>query len=75
MNAATTPTGGHQPSNFSVFLLGAILNILAAVDYASLIDYSVKAVAGGIIWLAFKLLSDYLTEKMNKNKRDGNGKD
>ena len=75
MNATT---GTHQTNNFSVFLLGAILNVLAAVDYASLLDYSVKAIAGGLIWLAFKLLGDYITKRMNKGKtekNESNGKD
>ena len=67
----TTP---QYHSNFSVFLLGAILNILAAVDYVSLVDYSLKAIIGGIIWVGFKIISDRITEKM-KNKKSFNDKE
>lgn len=64
----TTP---QSSNNFSVFLLGAILNILAAVDYASLIDYSLKAIAGGLIWLAFKIAGEIITERVkNKLKKE-----
>lgn len=54
-------------NNITIFLLGGILNVLAAVDYTSLLDYSLKAVIGGIIWVGFKLLGEYLTLRM-KNK-------
>lgn len=63
----------HAQSNFMVFLLGALLNVLAAIDFTSLMDYSVKAIAGGLIWLVFKVLGEYLSEKI-KNKQ-GNGKE
>jgi hypothetical protein len=63
-------TGVHSQNNLSVFLLGAILNVMAAVDFTSLLDYSLKAVAGGIIWLAFKLASEWLTERMKKRMRE-----
>jgi hypothetical protein len=62
--------GSHLQNNLSVFLLGAILNVLAAVDFTGLLDYSVKAVAGGMIWLVFKLIGDYLTSKINNSKQD-----
>lgn len=55
---------GHQ-SNISVFMLGAILNTLAVVDMNGLVDYSVKAILGGVIWLSFKILADYIGTKMN----------
>jgi hypothetical protein len=61
MNQAT-----HSPNNLSVFLLGAILNILAAVDYTSLLDYSLKAVAGGLIWLVFKVVGEILAERVKR---------
>jgi hypothetical protein len=59
-----------QHSNFSVFLLGAILNILAAVDYVSLIDYSLKAILGGMIWLGFKIIGDKINERMKKKQKE-----
>jgi hypothetical protein len=60
----------HQPNHLSVFLLGAILNVLAAVDFTSLLDYSLKAIAGGLVWLIFKVIGDYLSSKINRSKQD-----
>lgn len=46
-------------------MLGAMLNTMAVVDMTGLLDYAIKAVIGGFIWLGFKLFSDYLTGKIN----------
>ena len=60
-------------NNFSIFLLGAILNILAAVDIASLVDYSLKALIGGAIWLGFKMLGEYVSKEIHeKNSHEDN---
>lgn len=48
-----------QFSNF--FLTGAIL--MAQLDYSGLIDYGVKALLGGAIWLGYKLTADYIDHK------------
>ena len=48
----------------NLFLTGAIF--LANFDFGSLLDYSVKAFVGGAIWMAFRLGSDYLSNKMKK---------
>ena len=48
-----------QFSNF--FLTGAIL--MAQLDYSGLIDYGLKALVGGAIWLAYKLSADYIDYK------------
>jgi hypothetical protein len=48
----------------SVLLTGSIL--LANLDFTSLLDYSLKAVIGGAIWMGFQLANDYLRRK-NKN--------
>jgi hypothetical protein len=53
-------------SNTSVFVLGAVINTLAVVDMNGLVDYSMKAIVGGCIWLGFKVLSDYLSNRMSK---------
>ena len=55
----------HNDSTGSMYLTGTIL--LANLDASGLIDYAVKAFIGGAIWMAFKLGSDYLSEKL-KNK-------
>lgn len=54
-----------KPDNTSqnVFLTGFIL--LANLDFAGLLEYGLKAVIGGGIWLAFKLIAD----KIDRNKK------
>lgn len=48
----------------SLFLTGTIL--LANMDYSSLMDYAVKALIGGAIWMGFKIAGDYISEKTRK---------
>lgn len=48
----------------SLFLTGTIL--LANMDYSGLMDYALKAVIGGAIWMGFKLTGEYLNERMKK---------
>ncbi|HVD99538.1 MAG TPA: hypothetical protein VNB90_15120 [Cytophagaceae bacterium] len=61
-------SSGNQQSNVSIFLLGVVLNLMAAVDYASLMDYGLKAILGGMIWLGFKLLGEHISRKFQKKK-------
>jgi len=49
----------------NLFLTGAIL--FANLDFASLEEYAIKAVIGGVIWMVFKIAGEYFTEKI-KNK-------
>jgi len=52
----------------SLYLTGTIL--LANLDPSGLADYALKAIIGGAIWMAFKLTSEYLTERIkNKDKQ------
>lgn len=48
----------------NIFLTGLIL--LANLDIAGLLEYGLKAVIGGSIWLAFRLISD----KIDRNKKN-----
>ena len=50
----------------NVFLTGCIL--LANLDFAGLLDYAVKAVIGGAIWLGYKVTADYIDRKRSKAK-------
>lgn len=52
----------------NIFLTGFIL--LANLDFAGLLEYGLKAVIGGGIWLAFKLVADRIdrTRKSNPPK-------
>ncbi len=63
-------TAQHPPTGFTVFLLGALFNILATAEITSLLDYAVRAVVGGMIWLAFKLVGDYLSDRYILKKKD-----
>ena len=53
----------HNENNFSVFALMLLLNFIAGLDYANILEHSVKAVITASIWLAFKILSDYISGK------------
>lgn len=75
----TTTTTNYGSGNVIAFLFGAIFNILANTDYASLTDYAMKAVIGGFIWLLFKILGDainkhFFSERKDKAKKKFNGK-
>lgn len=53
-------------SSSSLFLTGTIL--LANMDYSGLMDYAIKAVVGGAIWMAYKIAGDFFSNKMGKKK-------
>jgi len=59
-------TDSMQQTHFSNVLLTGTL-LLANTNVSGLLDYSVKAIIGGAIWLAYKVASDYIDSK-NKNK-------
>ncbi len=50
----------------NILLTGCIF--LANLDFAGLLDYAVKALIGGAIWLGYKVTADYLGKKKNANK-------
>lgn len=54
----------QSDNHSSLFLTGTIL--LANMDYSSLLDYAVKALIGGVIWMGFKIAGDYFSEKLKK---------
>ena len=59
----------NRPSDTTgsnVFLTGCIL--LANLDFSGLLDYAIKAVIGGGIWLGYKMTADYLERKRSKVK-------
>lgn len=58
----TTKT--HNDSTSHMLLTGTIL--FANLDYNGLLDYAIKAILGGSIWMVFKLGADYLSNKMRK---------
>lgn len=48
----------------NIFLTGFIL--LANLDFAGLLEYGLKAIIGGGVWLAFKMVADRM-ERIKKN--------
>ncbi len=49
-----------------MFLTGVIL--LANMDFSGLLDYAIKALIGGVIWVGFKLGADFLSSKWKIKK-------
>ncbi len=47
------------------------MNILAGLDYTSLMDYTAKAIIGGIVWLVFKVIADFVKERFIVNGKKG----
>ena len=50
----------------NVLLTGCIF--LANLDFTGLLDYAVKAIIGGGIWLGYKVTADFLDRKRSKTK-------
>jgi len=48
----------------SLLLTGTIL--LANMNYSDLMDYAIKALIGGAIWMGFKIAGDYISNRMKK---------
>ncbi len=55
-------------SSSSLFLTGTIL--LANMDYSGLMDYAIKALIGGAIWMAYKIAEDILSNRIGGNKNN-----
>lgn len=58
-----------------VFFYGALFNIFAGLDYKSLLDYGVKAILGGVVWLIFKLLADRMGRKKTTREKEREDKE
>jgi hypothetical protein len=54
-----------QPENISNIFLYAVI-MLANIDYLSIIDYSLKALIGGIVWFLVKIMQDYYSPRVRK---------
>lgn len=57
-------TQSRTDSSSNIFLTGSIL--LANLDYSGLADYAIKALVGGVIWMAFRIGGDYISERLKK---------
>ncbi len=54
-------TQTEHSSGSNIFLTGTIL--LANLDFAGLMDYALKALIGGAIWLGYKMTADYIERR------------
>ena len=54
--------------NGIAFLFGAVFNLLSNVNLLFLLDYTLQAIVGGVICLAFKVLGDILSPLWQKHK-------
>lgn len=52
----------------SLFLTGTIL--LANMDYTGLMDYAIKALVGGAIWMGYKIAGDFFSNRVSKKKEN-----
>lgn len=59
-------TGMQVSRSSNLFLTGAIL--LANLDFTSIEEYAIKAIIGGAVWMGFKLVGDYVHNKL-RNKQ------
>lgn len=56
----------HSDSSSNMLLTGCIF--LANLDVTGFVDYAIKALIGGGIWLGYKMTADYLERKRSKIK-------
>jgi hypothetical protein len=55
-------------NTLTVFLLGAILNVITSINVTTHLEYAIRAIIGGVIWLAFKILADVVSVRYFHNK-------
>ncbi len=53
-----------QSTSSNIFLTGVML--FANMDFTGFMDYAVKALIGGAIWLGYKAAADYIERKRKK---------
>jgi hypothetical protein len=56
----------------NIFLTGIIL--LANIDFTGLLEYGLKAMIGGGIWLGYKVTADWLAGRKKKKEHKGQTK-
>ena len=61
----TTHNSSHA-TLLLLFLYGALFNVVNDLDYKSLVDYGLKAILGGVVWLLFKLMADRISRKKDE---------
>ncbi|MES2565477.1 MAG: hypothetical protein V4565_01345 [Bacteroidota bacterium] len=56
----------HNGSDGTGNMLLTASILFANIDYSSLMDYAIKALVGGAIWMAFKVGGEYFSDKIKK---------
>jgi hypothetical protein len=62
------------PGNRIAFLLGAIFNVLASINFSKLLEHAIIAVIGGVIWLIFQIIANRMLKKEPGPKSSKKGK-
>jgi hypothetical protein len=52
-----------QSDNFSSMVLYGTF-MLSNIDYVGILDYSLKAIIGGVVWFGLKLIAEYYSTKI-----------
>ncbi len=55
-----------QTDNVSGNILLTGFIFLANLDFTGYIDYAIKAAIGGLIWMGFKVSTDFICNKIKK---------
>lgn len=50
-----------RSSNWLVFLFGAVYTQLLTMNHDELADFAVHSIIGGVVWLCYKLLDDWIS--------------
>ncbi|CAN5617187.1 hypothetical protein BH10BAC4_BH10BAC4_24860 [soil metagenome] len=58
----------HGSGNWIAFLLGAIFNVLASINFNSLLEHALIALIGGVIWLLFQIIANRILKHDSKPK-------
>lgn len=61
-----------QSDSSGVLLTGTIF--LASFDYSGFTEYAIKTAIGGLVWMGFKLTTDYITLKIREHNNRKNPK-
>lgn len=56
----------HLDANGSNSFVLAFFVLFANIDVTGYVDYGIKAVLGGAVWLGFKLAAEYVQQRKNK---------
>jgi len=43
--------------------------MLASIDYSSVVEYAIKALIGGVIWVGIKISGEMVIEKLKRRKK------